>query len=79
MSRHRRVARRVSGFVLDYLLALPIGCAIALVWANTFPESYFRVTAPAADSGLRRRRRSLEDNRRRQSNLVSYCKHRPRQ
>jgi NhaA family Na+:H+ antiporter len=48
MSRHRRVARRVSGFVLDYLLALPIGCAIALVWANTFPESYFRVTAPAA-------------------------------
>jgi Na+:H+ antiporter, NhaA family len=34
--------RRASGFVLDYLIALPVGCAAALVWANTFPESYYR-------------------------------------
>jgi Na+/H+ antiporter NhaA len=34
--------RRVSGFILDYLLALPLGCVAALVWANTFPESYYR-------------------------------------
>jgi NhaA family Na+:H+ antiporter len=36
------VALRVSGVVLDYLLALPIGCATALVWVNTLPDSYFR-------------------------------------
>ena len=49
MSRHDRpttadgcAASRVSGFVLDYLLALPIGCAAALVWANTLPDSYYR-------------------------------------
>ena len=34
--------RRVSGFILDYLIALPVGCAAALVWANTLPESYYR-------------------------------------
>ena len=33
---------RVSGLVLDYLIALPLGCAAALVWANTFSESYYR-------------------------------------
>ena len=42
MSVHRRAALRISGFVLDYLLALPIGCAAALLWANTLPESYYR-------------------------------------
>jgi NhaA family Na+:H+ antiporter len=42
MSLHKRVALRISGFVLDYLLALPLGCAAALVWANTLPESYYR-------------------------------------
>jgi len=42
MSRHKRIALRVSGFVVDYLLALPIGCVAALVWANTFPDSYYR-------------------------------------
>jgi Na+:H+ antiporter, NhaA family len=41
-SRHRRIARHVSGFVHDYLIALPIGCAAALVWANTLPDSYFQ-------------------------------------
>lgn len=34
--------RRVSGLVLDYLIALPLGCAAALIWANTFSESYYR-------------------------------------
>jgi len=33
---------RVSGLILDYLIALPLGCAAALVWANTLPESYYR-------------------------------------
>jgi NhaA family Na+:H+ antiporter len=33
---------RVSGFVADYLIALPVGCVVALVWVNTLPESYFR-------------------------------------
>jgi NhaA family Na+:H+ antiporter len=34
--------RRASRFILDYLLALPVGCAAALAWANTLPESYYR-------------------------------------
>ena len=34
--------RRVSGLILDYLIALPLGCAAALVWANTLSESYYR-------------------------------------
>ena len=34
--------RRVSVFILEYLLALPAGCAAAVVWANTLPESYYR-------------------------------------
>jgi NhaA family Na+:H+ antiporter len=42
LSRRRPVALRISGFVLDYLLALPAGCAAALLWANTFPDSYYR-------------------------------------
>jgi NhaA family Na+:H+ antiporter len=33
---------RVVRFVLDRFLLLPIGAAIALVWANTEPEGYFR-------------------------------------
>jgi NhaA family Na+:H+ antiporter len=31
-------------FAAEYLLLLPIGALIALVWANTLPESYFRTT-----------------------------------
>src|SRR5256885_16459223 len=42
LARRRRIVRRVSGFVLDYLIALPVGCAAALVWANTLPDSYYR-------------------------------------
>jgi NhaA family Na+:H+ antiporter len=37
---HRPIAR-FTRFVLDRFLLLPIGAAIALVWANTAPESYF--------------------------------------
>jgi NhaA family Na+:H+ antiporter len=42
LSRRRRITRRVSGFVLDYLMALPVGCVAALIWANTLPDSYFQ-------------------------------------
>ncbi len=48
MSVHKRIARRISGFVIDYLLALPLGCAIALLWANTLPDSYYRFAHAAA-------------------------------
>jgi NhaA family Na+:H+ antiporter len=48
MTGHKRLALRVSGFVLDYLLALPIGCVAALVWANTLPESYYRFAQATA-------------------------------
>jgi NhaA family Na+:H+ antiporter len=34
--------RRASRLIFDYLLALPVGCAAALAWANTLPESYYR-------------------------------------
>jgi len=47
-SRRRRIAVRVSGLVLDYLIALPIGCVAALLWANTRPDSYFRLAHAAA-------------------------------
>jgi Na+:H+ antiporter, NhaA family len=33
---------RLSQFAVEHLLLLPIGAAIALVWANSAPESYFR-------------------------------------
>jgi NhaA family Na+:H+ antiporter len=33
---------RLSRFAVEHLLLLPLGAAIALVWANTRPESYFR-------------------------------------
>jgi NhaA family Na+:H+ antiporter len=34
---------RLWQFAAEYLLLLPAGAAIALVWANVAPESYFRV------------------------------------
>jgi NhaA family Na+:H+ antiporter len=53
-SPHGRVRRRIrrwrsnvprlSRFAVEHLLLLPLGAAIALVWANTAPESYFRFT-----------------------------------
>jgi NhaA family Na+:H+ antiporter len=47
---HRRPARlpRLWHFAAEYLLLLPAGAAIALIWANLAPESYFR-TAFALD------------------------------
>lgn len=36
--------RRPSEFVIDSMLALPLGCLIALVWSNTRPESYYRMS-----------------------------------
>jgi Na+:H+ antiporter, NhaA family len=38
-----RVAARIGRFVLDHFLLLPAGAIVALVWANTASESYFRM------------------------------------
>ena len=35
---------RLSAFAVEHLLLLPLGAAIALVWVNLAPESYFRLT-----------------------------------
>jgi NhaA family Na+:H+ antiporter len=35
---------RLSQFARENLLLLPLGALIALVWVNTFPESYYRLT-----------------------------------
>jgi Na+:H+ antiporter, NhaA family len=51
-ARHGHVTRRARPgrmprlwhFAVEYLLLLPIGAVIALVWVNTAPEGYFRVT-----------------------------------
>ncbi len=32
---------RASSVLLDSLFILPFGCAVALLWANTLPESYY--------------------------------------
>jgi NhaA family Na+:H+ antiporter len=48
----RSAAPRLSRFALEHLLLLPLGAAIALVWSNTNPESYFRFSfaiAPAVN------------------------------
>jgi NhaA family Na+:H+ antiporter len=39
----RRWASLIGRFVLDRFLLLPLGAAIALVWANAAPDTYFRV------------------------------------
>lgn len=44
----RAAMPRLSRFVLEHLLALPAGVLLALVWANTFAESYFRASYAAA-------------------------------
>ena len=38
----RGKALHFSSFIVNSLLMLPLGCALALVWANTLPESYYR-------------------------------------
>ena len=35
---------RLSQFAREHLLLLPFGALIALVWVNTVPESYYRLT-----------------------------------
>src|SRR5204862_1036166 len=46
---HRRHApARVLTTIADRFLALPMGVAIALVWANTAPEPYFRMAQSLA-------------------------------
>lgn len=35
---------RLSQFARENLLLLPLGAVIALVWVNTFPDSYYRLT-----------------------------------
>jgi NhaA family Na+:H+ antiporter len=41
-------AERVVRYVTERFLLLPLGAGIALVWANTAPESYFRFSHAAA-------------------------------
>jgi NhaA family Na+:H+ antiporter len=49
-SRARRIRRwrssvpRLSRFAVEHLLLLPLGAALALLWVNTLPESYYRFT-----------------------------------
>jgi NhaA family Na+:H+ antiporter len=40
----RAAVPQLSRFALEHLLLLPIGAAIALVWVNGAPESYYRFT-----------------------------------
>jgi NhaA family Na+:H+ antiporter len=46
--RERRVWRdqlpRIARYAVEHLLLLPLGALCALVWVNTFPESYYRFT-----------------------------------
>jgi len=42
--RWRAAFPRLSRFALEHLLLLPLGAAIALVWVNADPESYYRFT-----------------------------------
>jgi NhaA family Na+:H+ antiporter len=43
-SAHLPAGERAFRYVTERFLLLPLGAAIALVWANTAPESYFRFT-----------------------------------
>ena len=43
-----RLAPRLWGFAVEYLLALPAGAAVALVWVNLAPQSYYSATYPLA-------------------------------
>ena len=44
----RRAPLRAFRFVLNRFLLLPLGALIALVWANTEPEGYFRMSQALA-------------------------------
>ena len=45
---HPRFAVRLFRAALNRFLLLPLGVAIAMVWANTDPESYFRFAQAAS-------------------------------
>jgi Na+:H+ antiporter, NhaA family len=45
-ARPRRSVAEWWHFAVEHLLMLPAGAAIALVWVNTAPESYYRITGP---------------------------------
>lgn len=53
---HHDWARRLVRFTMEHFLLLPIGGLIALVWANTGPESYFSMAqalrVPVNDIGM---------------------------
>src|SRR5918996_3670832 len=40
--RARGTVPRVSAFLMEHFLLLPLGAAIALLWVNIGPESYFQ-------------------------------------
>jgi Na+:H+ antiporter, NhaA family len=44
----RNTVPRLSLFVIEHLIVLPLGAAIALVWVDTRPESYYAFTYPLA-------------------------------
>lgn len=44
----KRAVPRLSQFLIEHLLLLPLGALIALVWVNTAPESYYGFSFPAA-------------------------------
>jgi Na+:H+ antiporter, NhaA family len=50
--RHRTSTQRgfpqLWHFATEYVVALPLGVLIALIWANSDAESYYRVVQPAA-------------------------------
>ena len=46
--RWRSRVPRLSRFVLEHLLMLPLGATIALAWANAAADSYYRVTLAMA-------------------------------
>jgi NhaA family Na+:H+ antiporter len=48
LPRRRRIALGISKFILDSLIALPLGCVIAMLWVNVEPESYFQFATVAA-------------------------------
>jgi len=44
----RTAVPRLSHFALEHLLSLPLGVAAALIWANVWPDSYFRFSYATA-------------------------------
>jgi len=56
VTSRKGMAGRASIVLLDSLFILPVGCAVALLWANTLPESYFifadALAFPVNDIGI---------------------------